>query len=69
MRNDEQLRSDVEQELRWEPSVHADQVGVSVRNGVVELDGHVDSYYEKWAAERAAMRVSRSGALIPGTSS
>jgi osmotically-inducible protein OsmY len=63
MTNDEQLRSDVEQELRWEPSVHAAQIGVSVKNGVVELDGHVDSYYEKWAAERAAMRVSRVKAV------
>ena len=58
MKNDEQLQSDVQQELRWEPSVHAEQIGVSVKNGVVELDGNVDSYYEKWAAERAAMRVS-----------
>jgi osmotically-inducible protein OsmY len=63
MKNDEQLRSDVEQELRWEPSVHAEQVGVSVKNGVVELDGHVDTFYEKWAAERAAMRVSRVKAV------
>jgi osmotically-inducible protein OsmY len=31
MKNDEQLRSDVEQELRWEPSVSAEQIGVSVR--------------------------------------
>jgi osmotically-inducible protein OsmY len=58
MKNDAQLRSDVEQELRWDPSVHAEQIGVSVKSGVVELDGHVDSYYEKWAAERVAMRVS-----------
>jgi osmotically-inducible protein OsmY len=58
MKNDEELQSHVEQELRWEPSVHAEQIGVSVKNGVVELDGNVDSYYEKWAAERAALRVS-----------
>jgi osmotically-inducible protein OsmY len=58
MKNDAQLQADVEQELRWEPSVHAEQIGVSVKSGVVELDGNVDSYYEKWAAERAAMRVS-----------
>jgi osmotically-inducible protein OsmY len=63
MRNDEQLKSDVELELRWEPSVHADEIGVSVKDGVVELDGHVDSYYEKWAAERAAMRVSKVKAV------
>ena len=63
MTNDEQLKSDVEQELRWEPSVDAAQIGVSVKKGVVELDGHVDSFYEKWAAERATMRVSNVKAV------
>ena len=57
MKTSEQLKFDVEQELRWEPSVHAEQIGVSVKDGVVELDGHVSSFHEKWAAERAAMRV------------
>jgi osmotically-inducible protein OsmY len=63
MKSDEQLKSDVEQELRWEPSVHAEQIGVSVKDGVVELDGQVDSYYEKWGAERAAMRVAKVKAV------
>lgn len=63
MNNDEQLRSDVEQELRWEPSVHAAQIGVSVKDGVVQLDGSVDNYFEKWGAERAAMRVMNTKAL------
>jgi osmotically-inducible protein OsmY len=57
MKSDVQLKQDVETELRWEPNVHAEQIGVSVKNGVVELDGHVDSYFEKWGAERAALRV------------
>jgi VCBS repeat-containing protein len=63
MKNDKELQSDVEQELRWEPSVSAEQIGVSVKNGVVELDGHVDSYYEKWAAEHAVMRVCDAKAV------
>jgi osmotically-inducible protein OsmY len=63
MKNDAQLKSDVEQELRWDPSINDDRIGVSVKNGVVELDGHVDSYYEKWAAERDAMRVSNVKAV------
>jgi osmotically-inducible protein OsmY len=58
VKNDAELKQDVEMELRWEPSVHAEQIGVSVKNGVVELDGHVDSFYEKWNAERAAERVA-----------
>lgn len=58
MKTAEQLKNDVEQELRWDPSVRAEQIGVSVKNGVVELDGHVGTYYEKWAAERDALRVA-----------
>src|ERR1700690_275510 len=63
MKDDEQLKSDVEQELRWEPSIRAEQIGVSVKSGVVQLDGHVDSYFEKWAAESAVMRVSNAKAV------
>ena len=63
MKNDAQLQTDVEQELRWEPSVRAEQIGVTVNNGVVELDGQVDNYFEKWAAARAAMRVSNARAV------
>jgi osmotically-inducible protein OsmY len=62
-RTAEQLQTDVEQELRWEPSVHSEQIGVSVRNGVIELDGHVSSFYEKWGAERAALRVANASAI------
>ena len=40
------------------PSVAAEKIGVSVNDGVVELDGHVGSLFEKWAAERAAFRVA-----------
>jgi len=63
MKNDAELKSDVEAELRWDPSVRAEQIGVSARSGVVELDGHVASYFEKWAAERAALRVSNVKAV------
>ena len=57
MRTAETIKENVEQELRWDPSVCAVKIGVSVNNGVVELDGHVGSLYEKWAAERVALRV------------
>jgi len=63
MKSDTQLKQDIENELRWDPSVHAERIGVSVNNGVVELDGHVDSYYEKWSAERAALRVGSVKAI------
>jgi osmotically-inducible protein OsmY len=38
--------------------VHSARIGVQVKNGVVSLAGQVDSYSEKWNAERAAQRVS-----------
>ena len=63
MKNDQELQSDVEQELLWEPEVHAERVGVSVTDGIVELSGHVDTYYEKWAAEHAAARVANARAV------
>jgi len=63
MKRDQQLRYEVEEELRWDPRVHSEQIGVSVKNGIVELDGHVDSYYEKWAAEAAALRISNVKAI------
>ncbi len=57
MKTDNQLQQDVSAELKWEPSVHAAQIGVLVKDGVVTLEGEVDSYGEKCNAERAALRV------------
>jgi osmotically-inducible protein OsmY len=58
MKTAEAIKNDVEQELHWEPSVCATRIGVSVNDGVVELDGHVSSLFEKWSAERTALRVA-----------
>ena len=63
MKTDSQLQQDVIAELKWEPSVNAAQIGVEVKDGIVTLAGHVDSYAEKWDAERAAQRVSGVKAL------
>ena len=57
MRTDEEIQSDVIAELQTDPSAGADHVGVSVKDGVVTLTGHVSNYAEKWASERAAQRV------------
>ena len=51
------LKTEVMEELRWEPSVNEADIGVIVRDGVVTLTGSVFSYGEKSAAERAAQRV------------
>lgn len=57
MKTDTQLQQDVMAELRWEPSIEADQIGVEVKDGVVTLAGHVDTYLCKYNAEQAALRV------------
>jgi osmotically-inducible protein OsmY len=58
MKTDQQLKDDVEKELRWEPSVDSAAIGVAVKDGAVTLTGHVPSYAQKWAAIRAAERVA-----------
>jgi hypothetical protein len=55
--NDKQLRQNVIDELEFEPSVDAANIGVAARDGVVTLSGHVSSYAEKIAAQRATQRV------------
>lgn len=58
MKTDMQLKDDILEELKWSPEVNETDVGVIVKNGVVTLTGHLSSYAEKHAAERAAQRVS-----------
>ena len=56
-RTDEHIQRDVLSELRFEPRVQPNEIGVAVKDGVVTLAGWVDSYAKKWAAEEAAHRV------------
>ena len=55
--NDKQLRQLVIDELEYEPSIDAADIGVAAENGVVTLSGHVADYVQKMVAERAAWRV------------
>jgi osmotically-inducible protein OsmY len=55
--DDKQLQQCVLDELEFEPSIDAAHIGVAVDSGIVTLTGHVTSYAEKTAAERAARRV------------
>lgn len=62
-RADDEIQRDVLDELSWEPRVQPNEIGVSVREGVVTLRGWVDNYAKKWSAERAAHRVRRVRAV------
>lgn len=57
MKTDAQLKMDVTRELEWDPSIHAAHVGVTARSGVVTLTGHLETFAEKHAVERAVQRV------------
>jgi osmotically-inducible protein OsmY len=56
-RTDAQIQADVLAELKWEPRVQPNEIGVIVKDGIVTLTGWVDSYTKRWAAEDAAHRV------------
>jgi osmotically-inducible protein OsmY len=56
-RTDAQIQADVLAELKWDPRVLPNEIGVAVKDGVVTLTGWVDSYAKRWAAEEAAHRV------------
>lgn len=54
---DHQLVQSVTDEIQWMPGINADQIGVSSSDGAVTLSGQVNSYPEKLATVRAALRV------------
>ena len=57
MRSDAEIRADVEAELSYDPNLSANDIALSVKDGVVTLAGFVRSYFHKWQAERDAKRV------------
>ena len=54
MQLDKELQADVIRELEWEPKVDSANIGVAVDRGAVTLTGHVNTYTELIAAERAS---------------
>jgi len=58
MKTDEQLKADVQAELAWDPAISPATIGVAVKDGLVTLSGHLDTYAQQHAAERAVRRVA-----------
>lgn len=52
-----QIQTDVQQELKWEPGVDARHIVVTAEDSAITLAGYVPSYYEKTRAVAAAERV------------
>lgn len=64
MKNNSELQTDVQDAIKWEPLMHAAEIGVTVKDGVVTLTGTVDSYGKKLEAEKAAKNVSGVKAVV-----
>ena len=58
MKTDADLKRDVTAELAWDPAVKSTAIGVAVKDGVITLTGHLETFAEKHAAERALGRVA-----------
>src|SRR5258707_9248231 len=57
IRTDEAIQTDVLEELKWDAHVRPNEIGVAVKDGIVTLNGWVDSYLKKIAAQVAGHRV------------
>ena len=58
MKTDDEIKRDVEAEIRWNPDIDGTDITVAVTHGVVTLAGFAKSYMDKYEAEAAAKRVS-----------
>jgi osmotically-inducible protein OsmY len=58
MKSDSEIERDVRDELKWDPDLDAEDIAVSVKNGVVTLAGFTRSYADRLEAEAAAKRVA-----------
>lgn len=58
MKTDNQIQQDVRDELKWDARTTASEVGVTVKDGIVNLNGTTSHYIQKTAAAEAAQRVA-----------
>lgn len=56
--DDKSLKRLVEDELEWDPSFDANDIGVAVENGIVRLSGYVATFAQKFDVEAAVKRVN-----------
>jgi len=57
MKADTQLRKEILEAFKGEPGFAGTKIRVSVRNGAITLSGRVPTHTEKYAFERAVLRV------------
>jgi osmotically-inducible protein OsmY len=64
MKSNEDLQSDVQDAIKWQPLLKAAEIGVTAKNGVITLSGTVNSFTKKLEAENAAKSVVGVKAII-----
>jgi osmotically-inducible protein OsmY len=64
MKKNEDLQRDVQEAIKWEPLLHAAEIGVIAQDGIVTLTGVVDSFAKKTEAEHAAKTVKGVKAIV-----
>lgn len=64
MKKNEDLQRDVQDAIKWEPLLHAAEIGVTAKDGIITLTGTVDSYAKKIEAENAAKKVVGVKAVV-----
>ena len=52
MSDDKPLKQAVLDELQWEPSVNAAHIGVTAKDGIVTLTGHIENFFRKTRPRR-----------------
>ena len=57
MKTDLELQKDIMEELKWQPLLKSSDIGVFVNDGIVTLNGFVDSYSKKRLAESVIFRM------------
>lgn len=61
---DADIQRDIVEEMKWEASLHDDDIAVAVRDGVVTLAGYVNSYFDRYRAERIVERLAGVKAVV-----
>jgi osmotically-inducible protein OsmY len=69
--DDSEIQARANDALVWNADIHSEDIEISVRNGVVTLNGIVDAYWKKWKAEslvsevRGVMDIQNELAIVP----
>ncbi|MCV2484314.1 BON domain-containing protein [Flavobacterium sp. SH_e] len=64
MKNNEALQQEIQEAMKFEPMLHAAEIGVTVKEGIVTLNGTVDNLIKKTEALHAAKKIKGVAAIV-----